>query len=349
MYFDNSVEPDDYMCDNGVMLEPRLIEYMKQRKYYVDNNISMDVSLEHRYGISQQDLANIKKFLSGKRDIYGKKCKKEPKRENTTNSHYDPRKHFPSKLLSDSRVPKLKKPKMSTPKNMGMFYESNGQHYDDNPMNGSTKDKRINTILDFWDEKNDSHKPEKHSMEYVMNGSSYASNNDYYEQSLTDDRLYSADNNYDLELNRMIDDERRQSGTDNHNSYYMKLNKYDKNFKHPEYKLSGQTYMDTDNKVVIPSMESNKSELRLSDYSPIPYKGQGFGRDDISVETCMMHSTPTHTFKSYGYRNPAEHYFQYLDPAHGNRDESVFPFPRGGVSTRVDNKKMRRQYKREII
>jgi hypothetical protein len=349
MYFDNSVESDDYMCDNNVMLEPRLIEYMKQRKYYVDNDITPDVPLEHRYGISQHDFNNIKKFLSGKKDIYGKKCKNTETKKNTTNIHYDPRKHFPSKLLSESRVPKIKKPKIKPPKNMGMFYDSRGQYYDENPMGRSTKDKRINTMLDFWDEKNDSHKEESHSMENIMNGSSYASHNDYYDQALTDDRLYNADNDYNLELNRMIDDSERQVGSNDHNSQYMKLNKYDRDFKHPEYRLSGQTHMDTDNKVAIPSMDSNKTELQLSDYSPIPYKGQGFGRDDISVETSMMHSMPTRTFKSYGYRNPAEHYFQYLDPAHGNRDESVFPFPRGGVSTRLDNKKMRRQYKREIF
>jgi hypothetical protein len=228
-----------------------------------------------------------------------------------------------------------------------MFYDPKGKSYDDRRT--AQTDSRIDNMLDFWDSEVDNHRSQKTQMQNVMNGSAYNSNNDYYEEALTDDRLYKFDNDNNYELNKMIFDDYNQTGKKHdRESYYMHLNQYDRENIRPEYSLSARGHMDTEHKIYIPSMDHNKTTLDTSQYAPAPYKGQGFGNNDISVESSMIHGAPTKTFKSYGYRNPAEHYFNYIDPAHANRDESVFGFPRGGVSTRLDNKKMRRQYRREI-
>jgi len=76
-------------------------------------------------------------------------------------------------------------------------------------------------------------------------------------------------------------------------------------------------------------------------------------RDDdinIALETEMIRGMPRHTTKSYGYRNPFEHYFEYLDDDFQNPDNSVEPWHRGGEPTRFTNKKLAKQsFTREIM
>jgi hypothetical protein len=56
----------------------------------------------------------------------------------------------------------------------------------------------------------------------------------------------------------------------------------------------------------------------------------------IGDESDLWQGLPSRSFKSYGYRNPHEHYYQYIsDEIQTHLD---LPFPRGGVSCR-NNKK----------
>jgi hypothetical protein len=68
---------DDFMCDNDVMLDPRLIEYMNKRKYYTENDINPAVSLEKQFNITKGDIKRLKKFIKGDRNLYGKDPKKQ--------------------------------------------------------------------------------------------------------------------------------------------------------------------------------------------------------------------------------------------------------------------------------
>lgn len=66
------------------------------------------------------------------------------------------------------------------------------------------------------------------------------------------------------------------------------------------------------------------------------------GANKIIKETCsniesdLMQGLPSRSFKSYGYRNPHEHYYQYISEEIQNNTE--LPFPRGGIICR-NNKK----------
>jgi hypothetical protein len=55
---------------------------------------------------------------------------------------------------------------------------------------------------------------------------------------------------------------------------------------------------------------------------------------------------PDHTKKSYGYNDAFEHYFDYVDNDKQKEDHVVLPFPRGGISCRLENSK---QKSREIL
>lgn len=63
----------------------------------------------------------------------------------------------------------------------------------------------------------------------------------------------------------------------------------------------------------------------------------GHQKIDTELMEEMQFGMPYHTRKSYGYSNPFESYFDYIDGEIQNPDHVVLPFPRGGESTRLDN------------
>jgi len=111
--------------------------------------------------------------------------------------------------------------------------------------------------------------------------------------------------------------------------------------------LSEVSEMDKDNKIVIPNISNNKKNIDVSEYKAVPYIGRGCG--NIDVENDIMCGLPTRLYsekyKSLGYENPEEHYYQYIDERVQHPDSVVLPFPRGGESTRLDKKCSRKKEK----
>jgi len=86
-------------CDGGIMLEPRLQEYLKKKKYYKQNNIEPCISLEREFQISHRDKRALRAFLRGNKNIYtDKRFGFDSKRRN---SKIDRKKYFPSKAFRD--------------------------------------------------------------------------------------------------------------------------------------------------------------------------------------------------------------------------------------------------------
>lgn len=67
---------------------------------------------------------------------------------------------------------------------------------------------------------------------------------------------------------------------------------------------------------------------------------------DPEIMTDIMLGMPSHTSKSYGFNDSFEHSFDYIDNDIQDPDHVILPFPRGGISARLENKK---QIKREVI
>ncbi|AYV84843.1 MAG: hypothetical protein Hyperionvirus44_1 [Hyperionvirus sp.] len=59
----------DVMC-GGILLEPRLQEYMKKKLFFKKNKIVPNVNPEVEFSISQQDIRRLKAFARGERDLY---------------------------------------------------------------------------------------------------------------------------------------------------------------------------------------------------------------------------------------------------------------------------------------
>ena len=56
------------MNDTNLDLEPRLVEYLKRKKFYEEQDINT-VSLEKQYQISKQDLKTISQFQNKDKNI----------------------------------------------------------------------------------------------------------------------------------------------------------------------------------------------------------------------------------------------------------------------------------------
>lgn len=69
----SQMQSDLFFCD-GMLLEPRLQEYIKEKQYYKQNkNMIPDVSPEKKYDITKEDVRRIKALLKGRKDIYSHK------------------------------------------------------------------------------------------------------------------------------------------------------------------------------------------------------------------------------------------------------------------------------------
>ena len=106
--------------------------------------------------------------------------------------------------------------------------------------------------------------------------------------------------------------------------------------------IGGKSYMDTKNKVVVPKIATKSKDLNTYGYTMMKYAHTYNNFIDRDVETALTRGMPHHTRRSYGYRNPEAHYFDFLPDDFVN-EERVWHGARGGVSTRRDNKAMAEQ------
>ena len=56
--------------DGGIMLEPRLQEYIKKKKYITDNNMKPCITPEKEYNITGRDLKALRSFFKGSKQNY---------------------------------------------------------------------------------------------------------------------------------------------------------------------------------------------------------------------------------------------------------------------------------------
>ena len=102
--------------------------------------------------------------------------------------------------------------------------------------------------------------------------------------------------------------------------------------------FSEQSDIDYNTKAFIPNIEvKNDKDLNSFDYRMENLWNTNNKCDEIE----KLDGMPHHTRKSYGYRNPEEHYFSYIDA--NTNSTLVEPWgPRGGDSVRLHNKEYNR-------
>jgi len=128
--FTNVVDFDNGMkLDGNIMLEPRLQEYLKKKKFYKKNNIKPDISIEQEFQITNIDRRILRAFLKGEKHMYDQQNPKSSSFDKFKEDNNNLGKYFPSKSYRDNdpRVKKIKPEKFKKPQNMGMFAPDNNK------------------------------------------------------------------------------------------------------------------------------------------------------------------------------------------------------------------------------
>ncbi len=375
-------------CDGTVMLEPRLQEYLKKKRYYRKHKFNPCIKPEEEFHITNTDRRIVRAYLRSK-----KSCPTGSKVRGCLGCKPNKKKlYFPSKSFrdNDQRVTKPHNQVYDKPKNMGMFVPEDGITYFEGPvkemgiMDARDFDKKPQKeFTDFdnfninntrFDPRTDPRmypgqhpKYSKYKSQYridpgyddylIKNNISNASEidtkltkhtadprNNYIITDLSNKPLDGYNNNNILRCGYKYDNTRQLKD-------YKLLDKCASDILHnekrygvaPKQTFTEKSEMDYDNKVVIPKMSSKRNVFDSSLYMLQPPINTHGNFIDTDLESTMVRGMPQHTTKSYGYRNPEEHYFDFLPSDFVNEVNSVEAWQRGGESTRRANKALAKQ------
>lgn len=362
----------DAMCNDSIMLEPRLMEYLNRKKIFSENDIDSVISLEKQYSITPDDKRRIKKFTKGKRNLYTRtRLKKD--------SHFiDPMgtssgfKTMEDEFKNDPRFKKLQK-KMQRQKNAQKHRHNYGN------MTNNYDMYRQRTPYDYMDDDSRAVNDHRHSTGYSSSG--------YTTERMAPKKRQRRQTNQYRDDSYMLDTKNQESLYDNPNylhhpkrrsnmTYHSRprtsrnrrlgysqmgegeltnpyhsnsvkniigeLNSYKNDVNDPFVRPAD---MDYSNNKVIPSVSSNRKRGNRNSYMSVPHMHRN-GLRNIDMDNYVRYGVNSRASKSVGYENPAEHYFQYIDNDIQNPDHVVND---RGLPSRSYNRKTARPYRREIM
>jgi hypothetical protein len=300
------------MCNGNIILEPRLQHYMEKIKYYKTNNLEIPIFLDKQYNIIEEDKTKIKAFMSGDKNIYktsyqNKYVKEEIIKPSFPDHNYkkDPRfDRFKIKMQRDKEEIK----KRHDYSNYDNYYKKQAKATEYQISESKyTPSYNGNQNRDMFLDKNYTNKDNSNFTNYKPKMQNSQIHYKQYHGS-------SIDKPHENELTNIIG--RLDSYADKDNTIYT--------YNHE---------MDTENKICIPSNNTQKSYLNTTKYVPVPsmWKKSGPSTD--------LYGSSNSSRKSIENRNSSEHFFSYISSDIQDPNHIVLPFPRGGIDTREMNKK----------
>lgn len=385
MEFDNPNGIYDEDVKNGIMLEPRLQEYMRKKEYCKQNKMQGVITPEEEYSITQRDLKKIKMFSLGNKDMYNQDNMDKFIDEDEGPIYDDPEKHFfmSHELKNDPRLMKLRE-KLERDREMVKQRHNYSNFNFHSPMLdlGATREKPKLVPKDSFDQPK------------FLDCGDYAytylnqNRDDHYHEIRPQDNACNITHvtpkiNYETQLHYRNLNEKPGRGSfykpcppgdkninvkcDNSlNEIIGELDAYDQQVDTTYVNYEKQPNIDYETKTVIPSVNCRDNRYTntsfskktapmpgamTSQYKPVPLTrgGNKYNIENDNLIKCGLPNKDSKK-KSYGYNNPAEHYFNYISTDIQDPNHVVMPFPRGGVSTRLDNTTRARQYYvREIM
>jgi len=333
-------------CSGNIMLEPRLQEYIKKRKYYKSNNIQPDIPLEREFSITNTDRKLLKSFLTGNLDIYkpnkyNKIISEKPKSSTS----------FPSSNYKDDpRVLIPVKQDMKTPINRGMFVPDKKSKYYEDPIMESNKQfldardfadnnfKGLNiNNLDHYNVNEPKFNPR---LDPKMDPGPGYGNYDKCNSAMriSDGSIYDscAANKVTPQNKKKKINHNDNTGNDDVHQQYLNYDLLD------EYEDNMNRIQDVSRKVKKPKIKSHPDSSLFN-------KSQ---KRNTEIESELIRGMPTNRphNRSYGYRDTFENNFDYIDDDFQNPDNTDL-WPRGGEPTRLENKLLakNRTYVREVM
>jgi hypothetical protein len=326
----------DLTINEEIQLEPRLVEYLKKKKYFKENDIESH-SLEREFNISKNDISKIRSYARG--DTF--------KSDSSHDEFIDPTKSvFPSsKLKHDARFDRIankqkqNKDALIKKNNFGLMSKGYDMYRNDRPFSSSFGDdfRKSEFHPEQWfDEDVNDERHQKVSDDFmkdtqfnqgnsVSQNDSFHENNSYvhpkslYNGPLRQDSYMKNDPNSVKNIIGKMDSYReRVSGNSMYNERQTDQDRFMVNNKHVD-KEQENSYM------AVPFMEGKSAR-------------------DMDIDTYMRFgSTPSRGSKSLGYPNPVDHYFDFVDDDVQNPNNVVMD---RGVPSRSYNKTTARPFDR---
>lgn len=323
------------MSESETGLEPRLQEFINKYKYFKKNSIPYDF-LEKQFAITPEDKETIRRHIS----IPQNKTISATAGVNFDSSlsgiNFGKVGGFDNDFKNDPRFLKLQE-KLKRDRDANgmrysyMNYTFGHPNFDETSRSQSQRQQQDDLFLDSKFYQSDYKLNVKPRSERVYHVPAKIEYKRHLMQSIdgTEDATLFHDPNVNPILN--------------------KLDRYD---EHVNTIYQHSAEMDKETRVMTPGFASKQKNLDTSDFRAVPLMQARGGIRNVDVENCVMRGIPERTqkFKSVGYPNPAEHYFQYIDGDIQHPDHVVMNFPRGGDNTRLLNNFQRaRPYKRVVM
>ena len=326
-YFPEENTTQNINCKGNIMLEPRLQEYMKKRKYYKKNDILPIVSLEKEFSITNVDKKLLKEFLRGNTNVY-----KQDQYERIISEKKKERSFPSSTYKEDPRVIKIEKQNMDVPLNRGMFVPDKKKGYYEDPVKPT---KRILDGRDFTD---------KNFKGFDIGTSRF--------NPTIDPRIDPGPETHD----KCNSQYRIGDGSVYDSCAYSKKDKPKGGFPNNVNPTDPhETYLNLDllDEYVdnMDRIQEKPSKKKIKEH-PDAKLFNKLQRMDTKLESELIRGMPSMRprNRSYGYRDVFENQFDYIDPDFQNPDNTDL-WARGGEATRIDNKMIakNRTYVREVM
>ena len=327
------------MNNSNNKLEPRIVEYLKRKKFYEENNINTD-GIEKQYQITKKDLEKINIYTNNGRNFTEKTVKNYDedhdlidfsKGKFEMSNMYDKRlERINEKVKREKDASKHKYNTVNLQRNYDMY----SRDFSSTTSKDFSNEFNLDNIRDEMDAPlQREYEPNSNfnTHELISPPSKHQYNNP--PQVQRDQRLpYQRLNQQSSNMNNNI-------GSNMNNNIG---NGYSNSYRIPEspYVQKGNTF-DVDNKVTIPANNCRKNDLNML-YNEFNTFGQ---MKNIDYENYVKYGYPTSKARSLGFENASEHFYQFIDsdiqdPKHVLSDRPIL--------SRLENKATARSSKRDI-
>ena len=308
--------------NSNINLEPRLIEFIKRKKFNEKHNINPDIPLERQYQITNEDLKVIKNYINNNitdnSNNYSDMIEIKKQKFISENEIYDERLNRIQEKMKRERDANLERNKTQN-LNYDMFRRNFSSALGDDVND----EFNLNSVAKETN-------PDKIKYNKYLISDEQLDNKNYYnysqKQHITPKIMY----------NQPVNNNEMTNIFGNINAYKNKINS---SYSHNA---------DDTGFINEPLKPSDCREEVLANLYGGVGSAQGGGNDSnygVDVENYVKYGFPTSKAKSLGFENPVEHYFQYIDDDIQKPEHVLFDRP---VDTRMSNRQNNKPKSREI-
>lgn len=316
------------MNNSNNQLEPRLVEYIKRKKFFEENNINTE-GLEKQYQITNRDLEKINIYHNNGREY----IEKSVKNYDEDNDFVDfSKSKFEMTNMYDKRLERI---------NEKVKREKEASKFKYNTTNLQKK-------YDMYSKNFSSTTSEDFSNEFNLNNirdipNSYISTDYEANTNFNTHELVPPSSNHQYNNPPLIQRDQRLPYQKLNNSNDKNIgNGYSKSYRvHETPNIQKTNTFDIDNKITIPTNNCRKNDLNML-YNEFNTFGS---MKNIDYENYVKYGYPTSKARSLGFENPSEHFFHFIDSDIQDPKHVVSDRP---ILSRLDNKTTAKAKKRDV-